>query len=106
MPKQPDDARRGKSFIFPQKKTQSPLLGGSVFRAGVIGLHPIAGLLVGGGGGYFLWKRFDAPWCFWILLGVGFAAGCLNAYRDVRAMLEDDAREEEMRNARKTAPRA
>ena len=56
-------------------------------RAGVIGLHPLSGLLVGGAAGYFLWKHFDAPWIFWTLLPIGFAAGCLNAYREIHALL-------------------
>ena len=90
----------GKSHIFPKGTTGRTRLGGSFFRAGVIGLHPLSGALVGGAAGYFLWKQFDAPWCFWILLLVGFAAGCLNAFRDIRAMM----REEDTDHAAKKPP--
>lgn len=97
-----DKADEKKSFIFPSKNAgQSPFLRGSVFRAGIIGLHPVAGAFVGGGAGYFLWKKFDAPWCFWFLLLIGFMGGCLNAYRDLRAMM----REEEAGNAGKNSSR-
>lgn len=100
-PEHSGGAQGGKSHIFPKQTGDAARMGGSFFRAGVIGLHPVSGLVVGGVGGYFLWKRFDAAWCFWGLLFIGFIAGCLNAYRDVRAML----REGEAEDAAKKPPR-
>lgn len=95
--KQTEDAERtnaGKGYIFPQtdKTARAASFGGALGRAGVIGLHPLSGLLVGGGAGYALWKKFDVAWIFWILLLLGFVAGCLNARREARAYLrEQDA---------------
>ena len=86
---QPEQEYDGKSHIFPRRTAAPARRGGSFLRGGVIGLHPIAGLLVGGALGHFLWKQFAAPWCFWVLLLVGFIAGCLNAWRDIRAMLRE-----------------
>ena len=75
-------------MIFPKKRdSTSPQLGNAVFRAGVIGLHPLSGLLVGGGIGYVLWHHFDTPWCFWLFLFLGFVAGCRNAYSDIKRIL-------------------
>ena len=77
-------------MIFPKKPSRErPLLSGPIARASVIGLHLVSGLLVGGTMGYFLWKWFDAAWCFWLFLGFGFAAGILNTYRDVQRLLRD-----------------
>ncbi|MDR3073931.1 MAG: AtpZ/AtpI family protein [Deltaproteobacteria bacterium] len=90
---QPEQPHSGKSHIFPGRTSGPPgraKLGGAFFRAGVIGLHPVSGLVVGGAAGYFLWKKLDAPWCFWTLLLVGFVAGCLNAYRDIRHMMREE----------------
>lgn len=87
----------GKSYIFPEKSgaTHVAAFGGALGRAGIIALHPISGLLVGGVAGYLLWKKFDAAWIFWILLLLGFTAGCLNAYREARAFLrEQDTKQE------------
>ena len=85
------DTDERKGYIFPKSGSGSRVasFGGAIGRAGVIGLHPISGLLVGGAAGYFLWKKFDASWLFWILLLLGFIAGCLNAYREVRAYIRD-----------------
>lgn len=99
-PHSPPGAPGEKSHIFPKKPVQSSRLGGSFFRAGVIGLHPVSGLVVGGAAGYFLWKRFDLAWCFWGLLCIGFIAGCRNAYRDIRLMM----REQEAEDAAKKPP--
>ena len=90
-----------KGYIFPKAgaHTRAATLSSSLGRAGVIGLHPLSGLLVGGGAGYFLWKNFDAPWLFWVFLLLGFAAGCLNAYRELRALLrEQDTKKTEVGN--------
>ncbi len=75
--------------ILPEKPRQTPLLSGPVIRASVIGLHCVSGMLVGGGIGYFLRSWFDAAWCFWLFLALGFLAGCLNMYRDVQRLLRD-----------------
>lgn len=84
--------------IFPKKTySRASFLGKSASRAGLIGLHPISGLVVGGIAGYFLWRKFDAPWFFWSLLAIGFIAGCRNAYRDFCLMRH----EEETDNAAK-----
>jgi len=83
-----------KGYIFPKAglHTRTATLGSSLGRASVVGLHPLSGLLVGGVVGYFLWKQFDAPWIFWTFLPLGFAAGCRNAYREIRTLLrEQDA---------------
>ena len=78
-------------MIFPRKSASgAPHLGGAVIRAGAVGLHPLSGLIVGGGAGYFLWKQYDAAWCFWVLLLLGLVAGCRNAYRDVQRMLREE----------------
>ena len=87
---EPGGAEKG--YIFPQQKGSSARVasfGSALGRAGVIGLHPVSGLLVGGAAGYFLWRKFDAAWIFWILLLLGFIAGCLNAYREIRAYLRE-----------------
>lgn len=97
----PEHPGGGKSHIFPKQTGPASRTSGSFFRAGVIGLHPVSGLVVGGASGYFLWKEFDAAWCFWGLLCIGFIAGCLNAYRDINAML----REEEAEDVAKNSPR-
>ncbi|MCC8193642.1 MAG: AtpZ/AtpI family protein [Deltaproteobacteria bacterium] len=87
----PDAAPRPKGYIFPRTglHTRAATFGGALGRAGIIGLHPVSGLLVGGAAGYFLWKKFDAAWIFWVLLLLGFIAGCLNAYREARAYLRE-----------------
>lgn len=78
-------------YIFPKKtESRASFLGKSASRAGIIGLHPLSGLVVGGLAGYFLWKKFDASWLFWCMLGIGFIAGCRNAYRDFRAMMREE----------------
>ncbi|GHV53247.1 hypothetical protein FACS1894206_03560 [Deltaproteobacteria bacterium] len=88
-----------KSHIFTPKIAKKPGLGGVFLRAGVIGLHPVAGLLVGGACGYFLWKQFDAAWCFWVFLLIGFIAGWMNAYGDIRVMMrEQDAEDAEKKS--------
>ena len=89
----------GKGYIFPKANHGSRVasFGSAIGRAGVIGLHPLSGILVGGCAGYFLWKHFDAAWIFWILLLLGFIAGCLNAYREAKALLrEQDAEEKRL----------
>jgi len=82
-----------KGYIFPKAgvHARAATLGNSLGRAGIIGLHPLSGLLVGGAIGYFLWKKFDASWAFWVFLLFGFAAGCLNAYREARALLREQS---------------
>ena len=96
----PDDGRKTgsrKGHIFPEKRaSHAATFGGALGRAGVIGLHPLSGILVGGAAGYFLWKRFDAQWIFWLLLLLGFIAGCRNAYREMRSYLRE---QEETANA-------
>lgn len=78
-------------YIFPKKtESRASFLGKSASRAGIIGLHPLSGLVVGGLAGYFLWKKFDASWLFWGMLLIGFIAGCRNAYRDFRAMMREE----------------
>lgn len=78
-------------YIFPKKtESRASFLGKSASRAGIIGLHPLSGLVVGGLAGYFLWKKFDAAWLFWGMLVIGFIAGCRNAYRDFRAMMREE----------------
>jgi F0F1-type ATP synthase assembly protein I len=87
-------ASAGKGYIFPREDSisRAASFGGALGRAGVIGLHPVSGLLVGGIAGHVLWKEFDASWIFWTLLPLGFVAGCLNAYREARAYIrEQDA---------------
>ncbi len=89
-------------MIFPKKKPpEKPLLSGPIARASVIGLHLVSGMLAGGFIGYWLWHWFDAPWCFWIFLAFGFAAGCLNMYRDVKKLLRD----QDVIDAEKNPPR-
>ena len=89
----PDETHRqteGKGYIFPKKSgARFATFSGSLGRAGVIGLHPLSGLLVGGAAGYFLRGYFDAGWIFWVLLLLGFIAGCRNAYRETRALLRE-----------------
>lgn len=89
----PEDGRKAdtrKGYIFPKTRaSHAATFGGAIGRAGVIGLHPLSGILVGGAAGYFLWKRFDAQWLFWILLLLGFIAGCRNAYREMRSYLRE-----------------
>ncbi len=87
----------GKGYIFPKagRAARAASFSGALGRAGLIGLHPISGLLVGGGAGYILWKKFDAAWIFWILLLAGFIAGCLNARREALAYLREQNAEEE-----------
>lgn len=84
----------GKGYIFPERSgSRFAMFGGSVGRAGLIGLHPLSGLLVGGAAGYFLREYFDAGWIFWVLLLLGFIAGCRNAYREARALLREQDNE-------------
>lgn len=93
-PEEADTPDAGKGYIFPKagRAARAASFSSVLGRAGIIGLHPISGILVGGGAGYFLWKKFDAAWIFWILLLLGFVAGCLNAWREARAYLrEQDA---------------
>ena len=79
-----------KEYIFPEKRaSRTATFSGALGRASVVGLHPLSGILVGGGSGYFLWKHFDAQWIFWILLLMGFVAGCRNAYREMRSYLRE-----------------
>ena len=108
--KKPDSGgTQERGYIFPKKSSAAaPAIGGAFFRAGVIALHPVSGLLVGGVAGYFLWKHFDAAWMFWGLLLLGFAAGCLNARRDFKAMMRDGvdgntARHDRERNGNNSA---
>lgn len=80
----------GKGYIFPEKSgSRFATFNGSLGRAGVIGLHPLSGMLVGGAAGYFLRGYFGAGWIFWVLLLAGFIAGCRNAYREARALLRE-----------------
>ena len=84
----------GKGYIFPKKSgSRFATFSGSLGRAGVIGLHPLSGLLVGGAAGYFLREYFGAGWIFWVLLLLGFIAGCRNAYREARALLREQDNE-------------
>ncbi len=86
----PDGGKAEKEYIFPKRGTsKTALFGSAIGRAGVIGLHPLSGILVGGCAGYFLRREFDAPWIFWTLLLLGFIAGCRNAYRETKALLRD-----------------
>lgn len=93
--KQPQKAgNQGKKYIFPKNRpANAPSFAAAIGRAGVIGLHPLSGLLVGGLAGYFLRERFEAPWLFWVLLLAGFIAGCRNAYRDAKALVREQDRE-------------
>lgn len=94
--KQPQEAGdKGKKYIFPKNRpANAPSFAAAIGRAGVIGLHPLSGLLVGGLAGYFLRERFGAPWLFWVLLLAGFIAGCRNAYRDAKALVREQDRED------------
>ena len=86
----PEMERNTGGYIFPGKRAAGAgSFASSLGRAGVIGLHPVAGILVGGVLGRFLWKQFDVPWIFWILLFLGFVAGCMNAWRDMRVYLRE-----------------
>ena len=96
----PGDTKTG-SHIFPKKPTGAPLLGKGISKAAVIGLHPLGGMLVGGGIGYWLRAEFGFAWGFPVLLVIGLIAGCLNAYRDARSLL----REEEPGHDPKKPPR-
>lgn len=97
-----DTKDSGKGHIFPSReKGRLAELSGPYFRAGVIGLHPLSGILVGSTLGYILWKRFDAQWLFPVCLIAGLAGGCLTAFRDIRAM----TREQDAENAGKKPPR-
>lgn len=89
------------SYIFPKRTSGSPLLGSGFSKAAVIGLHPLGGMLVGGGIGYWLRYEFGVAWGFPVFLLVGLFAGCLNAYRDARLLL----REEETNHDAKKPPR-
>lgn len=78
------------SHIFPEKPSGAPLLGKGLSRAAIIGLHPLGGMLVGGGIGYWLRLEYGFGWSFPALLLIGLAAGCLNAYRDARSLLREE----------------
>lgn len=100
--KHPRGSEKGKGHIFPSRKRgRLAELSGPYFRAGVIGLHPLSGLLVGAALGYFLWKRFDAQWLFPAALIAGLIGGCVTTLRDIRAM----RREQEAEDAGKKPPR-
>ena len=85
----------GKSFIFPSTASRgrgrfSGIYSSATGRAGIIALHPIAGLLVGGGLGAYLERTFETGnWIFWLFLILGFIAGYRNAAREYRAMLRE-----------------
>ncbi|CAK7068806.1 MAG: hypothetical protein DELT_01781 [Desulfovibrio sp.] len=97
------DKTEKKGYIFPKKtESRAAFFGKSVSRAGIIGLHPLSGLLVGGVAGYFLWKYFAAPWIFWCMLAFGFIAGCRNAYRDFRAMQREEEAEDAAKKPQRT----
>lgn len=83
-----------KSFIFSEGTRGGGAFTRAVGRSGVIALHPIAGLLVGGGLGIYLQREYAlGGWVFWALLLVGTFAGCRNAWRDYRAMLREQSEE-------------
>lgn len=82
-----------KSFIF-SEGTRGGAFTRAVGRSGVIALHPVAGLLVGGGLGMYLQREYGlGSWVFWTLLLLGTFAGCRNAWRDYRAMLREQNEE-------------
>ena len=77
------------SYIFPKKPSGAPLLSRGLSKASVIGLHPLGGMLVGAGIGYWLRQEYGFGWSFPALLLTGLVAGCVNAYRDARSLLRE-----------------
>ncbi len=64
-------------------------------NAGVLGFHMISGPLLGIFLGYHLDKWLDSkPVCVFIGIFLGFIAGGLNMYRDMRRILRDQAAED------------
>lgn len=98
--KQPEDSKDdGKKYIFPKNRSgNASSFSSAIGRAGVIGLHPLSGLLVGGLAGHLLRAYFSAPWLFWVFLLIGFIAGCRNAYRDAKALTREQDRENQPRD--------
>ena len=64
--------------------------------AGIIGLHMVSGVLVGGAAGYFLDRWLDtSPWLLLVFLLLGVVAGFLNVYRDTQRLLREQAAQDE-----------
>ena len=93
----------GYTMIFPKKPASGrPFFSGPAMRAGVIGLHLVSGLLSGGVIGYLLDSWRGTKFWLWIFLLLGFVAGCINIYRDVRKLLrENDEEDAARRNAKR-----
>ncbi|MFO8033159.1 MAG: AtpZ/AtpI family protein [Desulfohalobiaceae bacterium] len=66
----------------------------SLFRASVLGIHIVAGTFAGLAIGYFLDKWLQTtPWLTLIFLLLGIAAGFKNVHRDVKSILQDEAKQ-------------
>lgn len=69
--------------------------------AGVIGLHMVSGILVGGGLGYFLDKWLGTwPWLSGIMLVLGIVAGFRNVYIDSKRLIEAEKKYDEEKKKR------
>lgn len=94
-PDKPKEHQQEKSRIFPEgKQSALPVLPGGYFQAGVIALHPASGLLAGAALGWLLRQYAGIGWAFPLCLLFGLGIGCLNAYRDIKAMLRRNEAED------------
>ncbi len=77
-----------------EKRPGGPLAAGGLFdtlgRAGIMGMHLVAGVLVGLVVGRFLDRFFDtAPWLTIIFLPLGIAAGFMNLWTDAKRLIRE-----------------
>lgn len=88
---------------FGAGKQKDPGLLDALSKAGVIGLHMVSGLAVGGVMGYFLDKWLGtSPWLMIVFFILGIGAGFRNVYIDTKLLLRAQSGDKEKQDAAKT----